>query len=66
MHDSTEMILVLDADYLVSPEILKEAIPEFENAHVGLVSKNCREWIIADLAIGVSKDAQNYIKMVRD
>ena len=22
-----------------------------ENAHIGLVSKNCREWIIADLAI---------------
>ena len=22
-----------------------------ENAHIGLISKNCREWIIADLAI---------------
>ena len=25
-----------------------------ENAHVGLVSKNCREWIIADLAISMA------------
>ncbi len=25
-----------------------------ENAHVGLVSKNCREWIIADLAIAMA------------
>ena len=22
-----------------------------ENAHIGLISKNCREWVIADLAI---------------
>ena len=25
-----------------------------ENAHVGLVSKNCREWVIADLAIAMA------------
>ena len=25
-----------------------------ENAHIGLVSKNCREWIIADLAISMA------------
>ena len=25
-----------------------------ENAHIGLVSKNCREWIIADLAIAMA------------
>ena len=25
-----------------------------EKSHIGLVSKNCREWIIADLAISMS------------
>ena len=25
-----------------------------ENSHIGLVSKNCREWIIADLAISIA------------
>lgn len=25
-----------------------------ENAHIGLVSKNCREWVIADLAISMA------------
>jgi long-chain acyl-CoA synthetase len=25
-----------------------------ENAHIGLVSKNCREWVIADLAIAMA------------